>query len=70
MLKIRLSQIRNKFKFLNIDDPFEATSRKLKEEEQKLFRNFDPDNPPILQNYDKLGEDYKLPSRQLLNYEK
>ena len=37
---------------------------------QRLMQNFDPNNPPMLSNYDRLNHYFKLPSKNLLRQEK
>ena len=61
---------KKKFKFLNLDNPNTMTKSDLHASYQEIFEHFDPNKPPILSNYDKLNEKFKLPSRLLLRLEK
>ena len=70
MRRIILDLRNKKFKFLNLDDPNLMTKEDLQASEQEMFEHFDPNKPPILSNYDKLKERFKLPSRVLLRLEK
>ena len=58
------------YKFLDLDDPFAAAFQKENKDFEKLRKKFDPNNPPLLVNYDILHKDYKLPSKLLLKMEK
>lgn len=57
------------FKFINIDEMF-ADDKQNKKFELEIFKEFDPDDPPILKHYDTLNEKYKLPSRMVLEMER
>lgn len=59
-----------KFKFLSLDDPFSAAFEQENNHIDTLMKNFDPNNPPILSNYEILKDKYRIPSKRLLTLEK
>ena len=44
--------------------------RNLKQLEEDLYKNFNPNKSPILENYQKLSKEFKMPSRMLIELEK
>ena len=69
-LENKLKEEKKKMKFINLDDPFSADLQQMEKQEQNLFKNFDPENPPLLDYYEQLKRKYKLPSRKLLEMER
>ena len=59
-----------KFRFLDLDNPFLASQKLFDREIENLFSNFNPEDPPLLKNYEKLEEKYSMPSKTLLELEK
>jgi len=57
-------------KFLDLDDPFAAAYQKDNKDFEKLKRNFDPDKPPLLLDYNRLNKKYRMPSKILLETQK
>ena len=59
-----------KFRFLDLENPTLANQKLIDREIEKLFSNFNPEEPPLLKNYEKLEEKYSMPSKTLLEIEK
>ena len=66
----KLISDKKKLKFIPLDDTFVASTTQLNKDLEKMFKQFNPDRPPVLENYDELAKDYKLPSRQIFEREK
>lgn len=66
----KITDEKRRFKFLDLDDPFASNFEKILQSESKLFDNFEPTKSPILENYDQLSKNYKMPSKTLLSLEK
>ena len=65
-----IKEEKKKVKFLNLDDPDSISLNEMSKREQNLFKDFDPENPPLLDYYEELKKKYKLPSRTLLELER
>ena len=66
----KLRADKEKFKFIDLDDPFQTNAKELKQLEEDLYKNFNPNKSPILENYQKLSKEFKMPSRMLIELEK
>ena len=66
----KLKSDKAKFKFIDFDDPFRADAKELEQLEEDLYKNFNPNKSPILENYHKLTQEFKMSSRILIELEK
>lgn len=66
----RIKDRAKNFKMIDLDNPILANQQLFDREIERIFSNFDPDDPPLLKNYEKLEEKYAMPSKTLLELEK
>ena len=69
-LENKVKEEKKKFKFIDLDQIYSANDKKLDQLKQELFKDFDVENPPVLDYYEQLKMKFKLPSRMLLEYER
>jgi hypothetical protein len=65
----KLSDEKKSFNFLDLDK-LDDDGIQLGTIQSKLFKEFDPENPPVLSYYDILKKRFKLPSKKLLEFER
>lgn len=65
----QINEEKRKFKFMDLDKSFNDP-KALEKFQDEIFKEFDPENPPVLDYYDTLMKKYKLPSRTLLEFER
>lgn len=65
----RILEEKKDFKFVDLDEML-TSDKQIKKFELEIFKEFDPDNPPLLKHYETLNQKYKLPSRRFLELER
>lgn len=65
-----VNEDKRKFKFMDLDKSFGDDVKLMEKATLEIFKDFDPENPPLLDYYDMLQKKYKLPSRKFLTYER
>ena len=66
----QIKEEKRKFKFIDLDQIYSVNDKKLELLKQEIFKDFDVENPPVLDYYEQLKKKFKLPSRMLLEYER